>query len=365
MIICVVPRGLQGKGGIERLFAHIDRLGAIPGVRFVTSRGDKSFAWSLGVFALAIPHLAARAAFASRPIVHVNLSMYASAYRKSILSWIGRTLGGRVVVHFHGGGFELDAHKSMLWVRLNRRTIRKADAVIALGESWRDLFIDIGAAPERVHVIYNAVPDFAGDSIKERPAGGPVRILFAGEVGLRKGVDLLVDALGRLAKLPGWTCTIAGNGDVSGFRAAIEKAGVGDRVDFTGWIDTDAVHELMLQADIVVLPSRAEALPMSLIEGAAAGAALVASDAGATREIVDETCGLITPLDGEAIAHALESLITDPAWLQGLQAGARRRYLERFTVDRMISGLRRVYETVVADEIAKAPLKTKTMTSDE
>ena len=55
MIICVVPRGLQGKGGIERLFAHIDRLGAIPGIRFVTSRGDKSFAWSLGVFALAIP----------------------------------------------------------------------------------------------------------------------------------------------------------------------------------------------------------------------------------------------------------------------------------------------------------------------
>jgi glycosyltransferase involved in cell wall biosynthesis len=360
MIICVVPRGLQGKGGIERLFAHIDRLGAIPGIRFVTSRGDKSFAWSLGVFALAIPHLAAKTVFASRPIVHVNLSMYASAYRKSILSWIGRKLGGRIVVHFHGGGFDLDAHKSMLWVRLNRRTIRKADAVIALGEFWRDLFIAVGAAPERIHVVYNAVPDFAGDFVREPAGKGPVRILFAGEVGPRKGVDLLVDALGRLEKLPGWTCTIAGNGDVSGFRAAVEKAGVGDRVDFTGWIDTDTVHKLMLQADIVVLPSRAEALPMSLIEGAAAGAALVASDAGATREIVDETCGLITPLDGEAIAHALKSLITDPAQMWRLQAGARQRYLERFTVDRMISGLQRVYEAVGNEAGEAAALKTIT-----
>jgi glycosyltransferase involved in cell wall biosynthesis len=346
MIICVVPLGLHGKGGIERLFLHIDRLKSLPEVQFLTSRGDNSFIWSLGVFGAATLRLTAMLAFKPRAIVHLNVAINASAYRKWLLGQIARIFGARVVVHFHGSGFDRVAHESALWVRFNRRTMRKADAVIALGESWRKLFIDLGVSPERVHVVYNGAPDFAQGRIRERAPGAPVRILFAGEVGPRKGADLLINALIRLKNSPGWTCTVAGNGAISKYQARIENAGLSSRVTFTGWVSPEAMRQLMLQADIVILPSRAEALPMSLIEGAAAGAALVATDVGATREIIDESCGAIVEADDAEIARTLQQLIADPVRLGALQAGARRRYLEKFTFDRMIAGLRRVYLSV-------------------
>jgi glycosyltransferase involved in cell wall biosynthesis len=346
MIICVVPLGLHGKGGIERLFLHIDKLNALPDTRFLTSRGDHSFAWSLGVFAVAMLRLSAMLAFKRGAIVHLNLAINASAYRKWLLSRIAKAFGALVVVHFHGSGFDRDAHGSAPWVRVNRKTIREADAVIALGQSWRELFINLGASPERVHVVYNGAPDFAEGLIRTRALDSPVRILFAGEVGRRKGADLLVKALVRLKETPNWVCTVAGNGHIPEYREPIERAGLSSRVNFTGWVDPETMRKLMLQSDIVVLPSRAEALPMSLIEGAAAGSALVATDVGATREIIDDTCGVLVAPDDAQIAEVLQKLIVDQDRLQALQAGARKRYLERFTFDQMIAGLQRVYLSV-------------------
>jgi glycosyltransferase involved in cell wall biosynthesis len=346
-IICVVPRGLKGKGGIERLFLQVDATGALPGMRFLTSRGDRSFLRSLGVFPRSIAQLIGMLALKRRAIVHINLSVQASAYRKLILSSIAKALGARVVVHFHGGGFDGWAHEPWTWVRVVHYTLRRADAVIALGDTWRDLFIKHGAPSERIHVVYNGIPDFAGgkDVPKADPGRG-VRLLFAGEVGQRKGVDVLVEALAHLKAEANWTCTIAGNGQVDEYAGRLRRAGVSDRVHFTGWVHPDALHSLMLEADVVVLPSRAEALPMSLIEGAAAGAALIATDVGAVREIIDETCGIIIPCDAEALADAIKRLIDDRTFLSELQIGARRRYLERFTLDRMSSGLAAVYQSL-------------------
>jgi glycosyltransferase involved in cell wall biosynthesis len=229
-----------------------------------------------------------------------------------------------------------------------RRTIRKADAVIALGETYRRIFISFGVAPERVHVVYNAVPDFAGERVRENSKDRPIRILFAGEVGPRKGADRLVNALTKLNPATDWTCTIAGNGQISEYQALLERAAISEHVDFPGWLNAERVHDLMQKADIVVLPSRAEALPMSLIEGAAAGAALIATDVGATREIIDETCGIIVSSDDTSLADALQQLIDDRERLRNLQVGARRRYLERFSWEPMIASLKTIYRSLEA-----------------
>lgn len=100
----------------------------------------------------------------------------------------------------------------------------------------------------------------------------------------------------------------------------------------------------MREADIVVLPSLAENMPLSLIEGACAGAALVATPIAETRAIVrDGENGIIVARDPEAIAAALRGLIADPARLRRMQVASRRVYERNFTLDALGERLRALY----------------------
>ena len=143
---------------------------------------------------------------------------------------------------------------------------------------------------------------------------------------------------------PPWRCVAAGNGEVARFAALAEQAGLADRVTFTGWLAADAMHDCMRRADIVVLPSRTEALPLSLIEGACAGAALVATDVGNVRDIVEDGVnGILVAREPDAIADALRGLLDDPARLRAMQAASRDIYRARFTLTAFADRLRAVY----------------------
>jgi glycosyltransferase involved in cell wall biosynthesis len=102
-------------------------------------------------------------------------------------------------------------------------------------------------------------------------------------------MHVLIPALARLRQTTDtWHCTVAGNGDVQHFTQMASEAGLDEKMTFTGWIEANDMLALMRRSDVVVLPSRTEALPLSLIEGACAGAALVATDVGNVRDIVHE-----------------------------------------------------------------------------
>jgi glycosyltransferase involved in cell wall biosynthesis len=349
-VLCVVPRGLEGRGGIERAFRYIANHGDAPAeFIFLATRGDGSRIASLLIFAKALMRFFWIAMTRQADVAHINLSLRASAYRKAALWAIAKMFGLPVIFHYHGGGFDARVHEKKLWISVTKFILRRAEGVIALGERWRQVFVDeVGVRPERVFVIYNAVPDFAQGRDLVRPVNRPLTIFFAGEIGARKGVDVLAEALSRLGKGVGWRCTIAGNGDVSPFREVLESGGVADRVTFPGWLGMDDIHAHMLSADILALPSRSEALPISLIEGAAAGAALVCTGVGASAEIAEhDVSGYVLAVEPAAFAHAFAELAQDRAKLAAMQSAARERYLDRFTFARMLERLGAAYAEVL------------------
>ena len=341
-VVCVTPVGPQGMGGIDRLYfymrEHAAATGHTPGVDITYFAARGNAAGSRWILAFPLRVLAFVWLLLTRKvdIVHINHSTHGSAVRKWLLASLARLFGKTVTCHFHGLVSDQDYAANPAWLALYRALLRKADRIVILGEFFAaDLGRRFGVPADKMVVIPNGIPDFAADLPLPKPAGETPLILFAGEVGPRKGAGLLLEALAMLRqKTPRWRCTVAGNGDIPEYRAMAQMLGLKDRVSFTGWVNADQVHALMRDADIVILPSRIEALPLSLIEGACAGAALVSSNAGASAEIARQgRNGVIVPLESEAIADVLAALLADPARLDAMQLASRALFLERFRID--------------------------------
>lgn len=117
----------------------------------------------------------------------------------------------------------------------------------------------------------------------------------------------------------------------------------GRRIQFLGM--REDVQHLMAGADIFVMPSRNEALPMALIEAMGAGLPVVASEVGGIPEVVEDgrQGWLVAPDDPRALADALGSLVGDGGLRCRFGEGGRRRVLERFTAGRMAEDYERLF----------------------
>jgi glycosyltransferase involved in cell wall biosynthesis len=356
-VLCVTPYGVDGRGGIDRLYRYLRELHepeALAGIemRYFAARGGApgliwmiTFPWRVALFV-------ARILLWPPDVVHFNFASGGSVFRKYVLLRIANLFGAKTIVHFHGQftADEVAARSPAIYhlVPLCRHAAR----VVVLGETYRRTFIElIGVPPDKMIVLPNGIPDFAADIVLPKPRRAAVGLVFLGEVGLRKGVDLLIEALALLARrTQTWTCIIAGNGDVARFKAMTSARGIARAVHFTGWVDAEEVHRLSREADVVVLPSRSDSMPLTLIEGACAGAALVATPVGEIADIVqDNVNGVLVDADASALAAALERLIAQRDELARMQLESRRIYSERFCLDTFAAALRAVYLELCAE----------------
>jgi glycosyltransferase involved in cell wall biosynthesis len=129
--------------------------------------------------------------------------------------------------------------------------------------------------------------------------------------------------------------TIGGSGRLGHYRAETERLGIADRVQFTGWVDEEVVHRLLERADVLVLPSRFEGLPIAVIEAMAFGLAVVVTPVGAVPEVIrDGEEGILVPVgDPRILAKALTRLARDPALRQHLGRNARNRFTKDFDLE--------------------------------
>ncbi|MDT2022995.1 glycosyltransferase family 4 protein [Methylocella sp. CPCC 101449] len=347
-LLIISPVGLFGQGGIDRLlFYFLDDLrerGQPMIFDLIGARGEaKGWRW-VPHFVLALVRFTWLLATRSYGLVHIHVSTDGSALRKQAFGAVARLLGVPYVIHFHGMISDETIARNPLWLRALGRLARGSDSVIVLGEAFRKPFRDaLRVENSRIEVIYNGVPDIRADATIPRLYDGVLSLLFCGEIGNRKGVDLLISALAQL-KSDDWECTIAGNGSMQPYEAAIAEAGISERLDIRGWLSLPEVHQLMQQADVVILPSRAEALPLSLIEGACAGNALIATKIGAVAEVVHEGVnGFLVPHDPAAIVAVIKQLTQEPMTLAGMQEQSRKLYEERFTVPVFVNAILAIY----------------------
>lgn len=218
---------------------------------------------------------------------------------------------------------------------------------IAVCEAVRENLLRHGHAARDVTTIYNGRPD-----VPRRPrqelrqalgiAEGEFAVFSAGRFIRDKGQDLMVQAL-RACAAP-VTLWLAGDTGTP-FGEQVQQLAQGDaRVRFLGY--RADVQDILPAFDAYLSPSRREAFSLSLLEASAAALPIVASSVGGIPESVEnERSGLLVDSeDVPALARALQRLAGDPALCRSLGEGARQRFLERFTEERMTSNTSALYE---------------------
>jgi glycosyltransferase involved in cell wall biosynthesis len=284
-------------------------------------------------------------------LVHINLSYRGSTIRKTaVASWC-RLLGIPTVLHLHACEYH-DFYRDLspTLQRVVRGVFLRADHVIVLGQIWADFLVqELGVPKDKLSILYNAAPGPSAPPLRNASDGSEVRLLFLGELGPRKGVPELLQALAQLPVMPTpWTITMAGNGDIAGTRRAASELGILSRIELGGWLDPDGVRRLLGSSDIMILPSHLEGSPMAIVEAFAHAVAVVSTPVGAIPEIVTHgQSGLLVPAgDVVALGEAIGALCTDVRLRSKLALAGRQVWEEKLTIEAYSHKLFQVWSEV-------------------
>jgi glycosyltransferase involved in cell wall biosynthesis len=286
-------------------------------------------------------------------LVHANSS------KAGVLGRLAAALARVPVRVFTVHGWAFRAHDgaaatAYLWAdRLMRplttRTICVAESELRSGVAAGT------CSPARTVVIRNGV-----DLTRPRArhdgdgSGGTAVALAVGRLRAPKDFACLVRATAELA--PGrLRVFIVGDGpDRPALQAEIARLGAGASVELLG--ERADVAELLAAADLFVLPSHSEGMPMSVLEAMAAGLPVVASAVGGIPELVrdGETGRLVAPGDAPALARALDALAGDPVARARLGAAGRRRAEREFDVEACRRAHLELYRAALAGRATRA-----------
>jgi glycosyltransferase involved in cell wall biosynthesis len=197
-----------------------------------------------------------------------------------------------------------------------------------------------------IDVIHNGV-ELSALPKWQAAADGVPRIIFAGRFVAHKNPADLVEALSRLTYLD-WTCVMSGDGEeLEAVRGLAERHGLGNRIQFPGWVTPEQVLEQFALSDILVLPSRSEGLSVVGVQGLAMGLALVLSDAGGNPELVqpDDNGFLFPAGDVDVLTAALESLLSSPELVSAFQARSQQ-IANDFVLEKVVLQYEQVLESV-------------------
>lgn len=282
----------------------------------------------------------------SRHAFVFHLSSGGSFVREGGLAAFARLLGFRVAVHLHGSDF---AEFSELRPRLIHAVLRLVHRVFVLTEET-EVIVRAILGPAAAHKVVKVVN---GVAVPEQVGEKEPFVLFAGEAGPRKGVDVLVEAWNRIHEHhPAWRLVIAG--------APRDWVPIAtDAIIVLGPVPRDEVLQWQSRAAVATLPSRQEALPMFLLEAMAHGCAVVATPVGQVAELV-EGCGvLVAPGDVDALADGLHRLLQEPDTIAKFADAGRERVRELYSADRVAPLVEREWLLLLGDTEAAAATYVK------
>lgn len=334
------------RGGMRSVVVNYRDDGFIDrqGVTLIHSYDDKGFVGRQLLLIRALMSYGFQLLTRKVELVHCHAAMRGSFWRKAIFAGLARRFGVPVLLHLHGSEMKSFYESQPQRVqRLISRQLELASAVLVLSESWKEFILKIAPKARTIVVPnYVRVPEAV-----ERRASKDVTVLFLGLLGQRKGIFDLLEALARARRHnPALKLMVGGNGEVEEAKRLARELSLEDSVTFLGWIGEGKRQELLSRADIFVLPSYNEGLPMSVLEAMAYGLPVITTPVGGIPEVItDGRDGrLIAPGDVSALEKTLLELAAAPELRRALGAAAHGRVREHYADTVVLPLLASIYD---------------------
>lgn len=338
-----------------------------PGSRFARARWAR--AWDhLAV----LPRYLALLRAQPEALVYLTVAQSAPGFLRDVVYGAAAHRGGhRLVLHVHGGNYGGFYASQAPWTqRAIRRFLSWADRIVVLGEGLRSMFDFDPDLRDRIAVVPNGLPVEPSAPVEAKrlpPPGEPFRLLFLSNLVESKGFLELVEAVRILVRerKRDVVCDFCGEfranpaDDVrvrsadhaeALFRAAVERAGIGDRVRYRGVVQGEEKERLLSAAHAFVLPTRYvhEGQPISVIEAMAYGCVVIATRFRGIPELVrdGESGWLLEDAAPEGIATAVESCLADPERFERMSRAALERFQSRYTRSAHLRGMITLFEEV-------------------
>lgn len=268
---------------------------------------------------------------------------------------LGALLGVPVIInHDHTN----DPHRidNKILLALDKSTNRFAHHIIAVAAACRDfLTTHESIPPEKISLVPNAIDlrrfspgEASWDEARAQlglPAASRI-VAGVGRLNPQKNFALFLDIAAQLApRFPDLHFLLAGDGpEEQMLREKASALGIANRVTFSGYVaDTRLVY---LAADVLLMPSRYEGLPMTLLEAMAMGLPVVASKLDGIAEVIgDGGEGFLVPSDDAALfVERTAALLADAELSSRISKNARAKIEASFSVERMTSSVEDIYD---------------------
>lgn len=260
-------------------------------------------------------------------------------------AWFKRNTKTRVVLGCHGTDF----------FPSDRRFVGASEIAVSCSAfNAGQVREHYGISPR---VVYNGIdpqqffPQAPDPKLRNQVAGDAQTILYAGRLVRWKGVQYLIDALALLAQMRNVRLLVAGEGE---YRPILEQRarerGVADRVNFMGYISSDALAPFYAIADVVALASYAnETFSIMSAEAMACGRPVVGSRFGGIPEVIAdrETGFLAEPENAADFAARIGELLDNATLRERFGQCGRERVLRLFTWDAVTERVQDAYKAIL------------------
>lgn len=223
-------------------------------------------------------------------------------------------------------------------------SMRKCDATIVLSEHMRYNAIINGWNPDKIHKLYPIV-ELPDNPERVKTMTDIPTVLYIGQLIRGKGVDLLLEALGKLTT--SCKCIIVGSGnDAEYLQGLAKELHLESKITWIGW--SDEVNQYYDQADVLAVPSRwQEPFGLIGIEAFSHQLPVVAFDVGGVSEwLIHKVNGiLVRHADPKAFAKALDSVLSDPSQAHKYGIAGHSMLKKLYSKDRFLSGWEQVCQS--------------------
>jgi L-malate glycosyltransferase len=285
-------------------------------------------------------------------ILHVHGLNYHAAVAVLAAHWFGR----KTVVKLANSGQASDIHKMQIGQQLPLSRFLlplalQSDRFVATNRAIVQELISVGVPADRITQLPNGVET---DSIPVKvnyALQETVRLIFVGRLHEQKGLDVLFAAFQQLLKqYPNLRLQLLGDGPLrEDLRALAQQLGLARQVDFVGM--TGQVIEHLQQADIFILPSRAEGHSNALLEAMACGLPVIVSDIPANVDVIENKRNGLTFVAGDpnSLVNAVTLLLEQAELCEQLGGTARQTVESQYSLGSIAERYVSLYKDVLTD----------------